>query len=461
MAKNAVVIIGGNAANGNAGERDYARGILETAKRAGLKADAEVLLYVVPPHDTEKRARMEAFGGNARFMPRDNKEYDDFVVGYFAAKAMRDLEGMENVTLIGAGHSTLDSVLELQGKLKEAGVDVQASYITHMPDGAEHLRRMADGGPKVFMPEPASREILEAIDPIAGRTIDFVPMQAVPSTNRADIIEGLRKDFYNAPEQSGIRTLAVGSTPFAVAVVNAGFSVLNERHPYAVEEAQRDGRAFAQLLLARGVEQVVLLEGGPRNGADREQLHKQAVDHNAKVEKAFRPFTEVSIPRERHDPLAVFRKAVREEMKAHGVDVIIHEERYGTSYNAVNAALYVAAVSDNCKVVQTNSEGWGTMATAVQTINNTDKDLVMFDFAANHADKTNWRNLNTQLYHRWGVSMLSADAEGNLRVEEHPERRITPFRLENGADVVVRTLGFTNMPGSPTLRVTSEPTAPR
>ncbi|MBU6476158.1 MAG: hypothetical protein KGQ70_09345, partial [Alphaproteobacteria bacterium] len=240
------------------GEADYMKGLAAELKKRGLREDTDYFVY---------KAVRGASGSDPRVLPLNNDQYA--AVPYVGEMDARLLTRAGKISLVGAGHSTLDVVIDLAAR---TGGRAKASYITHMVDDAGHLRKIVGNDVALFA--TTTQSALCAIDPSCGARAKLVALAAVPHTISKESCQAEYDSFMQFARQSADpeadmrRAILEGNDPFAFVLLNAGFEAGKKGHvPYTAEEAARAGAALGGALPPRT--SLILAEGTPRSLMDR------------------------------------------------------------------------------------------------------------------------------------------------------------------------------------------------
>ncbi len=389
------------------GEADYMKGISAELKRRGCRKDTEYLVY-----------KTVGGGGDPHELPLNNEQYA--VVPCVDKMDASVLQRTGKISIIGAGHSTLDTVT---GLAAQTGGKATASYITHMVDDRAHLQKIVENDVTLFA--TTARHALCGIDHKLGAEVKFVALDAVPHTISKASCE-IEYDAFVAslqkrtdPDAAACRTILEGEGLFAFALLDAGFEVGKEGHvPYTAAEAARAGAALGAALPPYS--NLIIAEGSPRNLMDR----KTGEDTMNAFAKAYKHAQMDLVGTEDPDgPPYVAREFYKP----------------GLSYNVVKAG-YILGGRDNCVAFISNSEGYSTMDGAVMLIDNRKKLLGMFSSNVQYADETGQHQANIEKYNKRGIAILRERSGLKLDVSRHSQQQATPAKVENAAEKIVQTL---------------------
>lgn len=421
--RRAIVIFCGDERH-NAGERDYALALAAEIQARDLPDDTDYYFCRILTDPTEYHLH-NSLGLVRSNFPLDNKSYaklpylNSDVVSWLRYGV---LQPYESVTIVAAGHSTLQQALKFASGLEQESRDISINYITHMVGGGD-IDRIVSSGTHVFAPITED-EINASLSTSTVDDLRLTTLGAVPHTNSRILCLQEYNRYVQTPQGKRAKALVDSPDGFAFAVINAGFEVGSPPtyRPYTAQEAAAHGRALGYQLAAGT--HLIVAHGGPRN----------LRDENPNVGKGD---THTDQP-----TMTAFVEAYVAAQKERGGTPQIIEERFaqGLPYNIIKAG-YIMADSANCRAFICNSEGYSTMDGAVLHINNRRLLLGMFYFQAQDADKTGQRLVNVEKYCRMGIAVLWPSKDG-LIINNHIHSQETPRQHRDAAEQIVVKLGL-------------------
>jgi len=217
----------------NAGERDYAKALTAQINLQGQNDDTSYFFYKIQPEGSLPSNTAPAIDGSPQIWPLTDAQYAAVPL-YNVNSALDELEKMESVKIIGVGHSTLDTTLDLA---KHLGPKTETSYITHMIDDHHHLQKIVENNVHLFA---TTKDKLSGISPFLAQGVHFTKLDAVPHTNSLASCDIEYQSFLkNSPNGKEVGRIVDSGEPFAFVVVNAGFEVGPDKKytPYTEQEA--------------------------------------------------------------------------------------------------------------------------------------------------------------------------------------------------------------------------------
>lgn len=381
------------------GERDYMQALAADIKARGVREDTAY--FFCKPNSTG--------AGNIKTLPLSNADYA--AIPSPESLPLQNIAGMNSVDIIAVGNSTLNSAISLSDLVTSnaSSPSVTTSYITHMINDKDDLKKITDRGLTVFT--PSSREDIAALDAGLTAKTRYVQLDAVPHTNTEASCRIDYDAYMNTPSCHAAVQIVNNEEPFAFVVLNAGFPADGSHIPYTAKEAQEHGAALGRAMPAGT--NLILAHGGPRNLLDEEAGH---------------------------NTMDAFAKAYEAAQAERDAQPQIIRERFenGLPYNIIKGG-YLLSRAGNCIAFISNSEGYGTMDGAVLHVNNREKLLGMFPFEALYADPSGQRQANIGKYNCLGVTALSAK-KGKLVIDRNPQQAVTPHSGKDAARQIVSDL---------------------
>lgn len=321
------------------------------------------------------------------------------------------LPDLQNATVIGIGHAARQALFDTLQRLPDA----RGVYVTHLIDNAATLRNLAARRITVFA--PLARDDLQALDRDAATQLDFHPINAVPHTHTPDFVALDVAQFQHTDHAARALPWLHNKTPFAVAVVNAGFELddhAGRHHTYTMAEAEAHGTALGKHL-PQGTK-LYALEGGPRNAKDAAMVG---------------------------DTVLAFTNAYAAANGIGGSDIVIDRFLPLAPYNAIRVGYHLAK-DPSCLAFICNAEGYGTMDGACLNVGNTRDGFLFgaFPFAALDADRTGLMQKMLQHYHRDGMALLHVAPDGTLQIIKHPQAVRTPLQKSNPVQDILHFLNL-------------------
>ena len=390
----------------NAGEADYAYA-LALALRGNEADDSKHIAFKIASEESLLKESGMDITGSAHVLPVTSKEFAQ-VAPYHAG--VLEALGENPVTVIGVGNSTLATLKDIEKN--HPNKNIGFSYITHMVDNGDDVEWLASNKANLFA--PIDMKALKELNSTASRNVHLHTLNSVPHTNT---LEACYVDYARFGETDNGQLLKEQMSvngPVAFSVINAGFGIEDNHHPYREDQAYSHGFA-----LGKGLEVNTMLlaaHGGPRNLKDENEFGQKTMDKYAEGYLA-----------------AQHEKG--------GNPVVIKEAfAFGLPYNVIKAG-YLLAQAPNCNAFISNAEGYGTMDGALRLI---DKDHVltgMFPFNALYADPSGQRQTNIQKYHEAGIKILSNEDSG-LKIFHSIGSSKQSNKEENPALKIIQTLNL-------------------
>lgn len=388
----------------NAGERDYLLAFSHALKN---KQGVECSVRKVLQQDFDR----PVLDGDSASLPLDNMEYENirpYVLGEMIDNIIDVRKAGNKVLVIGAGQSVIPQISELYHTFGSFS-SVQFAVVSHMLEERD-IAHLAGKKIEVF----TKAQEVEA--DISHHFISNVPHTATAEGAEQNAVNMLKY----SPHAGKLVDIFNGQSPYAIAVLNAGFKVNDVHIPYYEDEAYEHGMALGQSLPANT--SLILVDGGPRNLTDRN-------DYKQLTHESFRNgFMEGA---------ASLDGAGRE---------FVHEAfEFGLPYNSVLGTMHFANAK-NCVAYISNAEGYGTMDAVFRIVKLAPGRLIgMIPFSANEKDETGQRLENIEDYRKRGITKLVPGDCGFVR--HLPPSKIQSDFEKPAYDAVSEILRTLDVPG--------------
>jgi hypothetical protein len=322
------------------------------------------------------------------------------------------------ITIIGAGHSTLKTTLQVAKQINNYGATaITIGFISHLLNEQE-IATCAANNVMVFAPINLPSEHSD--------TLQLTQINRVPDTNTSLSQAINYKSLLNTPNGQKIKNWHLANQPMCGVVLNAGVTVDGTRVPYTSIEAYTHAHALGSYLKPNTA--LFLAHGGPRNLSD-----EAAGQNNTDLFVA-------GYLNGQNRQVANYNTAKslanQNPLTPHNF-VVIERFSTGLDYDAVKAMAHMVKTHDNLQYAVSNAEGFSTIDMMVRACQGTKKTVGVFNFQANQIQVA--RRENTEKYYTQGMALFLAAAD-NLIIQKHP----TP-QLPDDTDPVAKIFKTLNL----------------
>lgn len=379
----------------NAGEADYMKALALTMREEDICADGDIYPCRIQKDATSVvKNSSDIYARNV--LPSSNNDYDRLPIFDKDFLDSLEIDALDEVEIVGMGQSTDDALMTASEYFREKYIHAFAYYVTHEVE-ENKIDALSMIHTRIFTPSE---------DPKVLDNFDVFALNSVPHSFTQKTCEAEYAKFLQSPNGEMVEQMLKMEKRFAIAIVNAGFTVNGNFETCSAEEAYSNGFALGKVM-GRGTD-LFVADGGPRNSEDekRGQFCFDQYDEGYRMRQFRRQYVAASI-KERFEP--------------------------DLPYNFI-AASFVLAQQGKCQAYVSNIEGYGTMMGALQLVPE-NVPLVMQPSQV----ALKYRAKETEFYNKKGIALLSGDGmDFNIQKPE----RVKADRGQNPSLMILEVLGF-------------------
>ena len=401
-----------------------------------------------------KHSGPDAPKADSKILPTTIAKYSKHVPVIPSAQLSEAIEAInpqDSALVIGAGGSTLNSLVGLKEAISEKTQTIESGWMTHKAEKSDQVELLAANDIAYIGPK-SSVEGLKKLNPEAAEKVHIIETSGVPTGTTASSLRADRDRFF--------KMSAVGrefkahvfpddgpAKPFVSVVGNAGFGpkIGDDRVIVTAEEAYENGKNLGHDMAAGTV--LLFTSPGPRMEDDYNEILRRAGTPMERPDDAFaRGYLEAQFEKGATPTVFVDKfKDPRDIKKDKNGNPVLDKDNQPVyiKTNGANATIAMTHL-DNNVMLCINDEGEGMKAMSPE-LANMDKTYVLKSSAID-TDRSGARQASSDYFEKKGLARLfSVKGQKGLSGYEKKEATTAAYNpSEDPAVMVLRAFGQVN-----------------